>query len=64
MYTHAAHYNLGLCLEFQRKYKQAAHHFEQYYMLSEEESDRLDGAVRFGYNFGLLRATQSGDLTL
>lgn len=51
IYTHAAHYNLGLCLEFQRKYREAAHHFEQYYQLSKEDSDRLDGAVRLGYNW-------------
>lgn len=51
IYTHATHYNLGLCLEFQRKHKDAAEQFQSYYDLSKDPSDRLDGAVRLGYNF-------------
>lgn len=50
VYTHSAHYNLGLCLEFQRKHEEAAKQFRAYQDLSDQESDRLDGAVRLGYN--------------
>ena len=50
IYTHSAHYNLGLCLEFQRKHIKAAEQFRAYRDLSEQESERLDGAVRLGYN--------------
>lgn len=50
VYTHSAHYNLGLCLEFQRKYFEATKQFQAFIDLSTEESDRLDGEVRLGYN--------------
>lgn len=50
IYTHPAHYNLGLCLELQRKNAQAAEHFRAFVEASTEESDYLDGQVRLGYN--------------
>ncbi len=50
VYTHSAYYNLGLCLEFQRKHFEAAKQFKAFRDLSEQDSDRLDGAVRLGYN--------------
>ena len=50
VYTHAVHYNLGLCLELQRKHEGAVDHFRAYAELSQEASDRRDGEVRLGYN--------------
>ena len=49
-FAHSAHYNLGLCLELQRKYKSAAEHFEAYVRGSTSKTDRIDGEVRQGYN--------------
>jgi len=48
--AHAAYYNLGLCMEFQRKYAQAADQFRMYAQLAERSNDRLDGEFRLGYN--------------
>ena len=49
-HIHPTHYNLGLCLEMQRKHAQAAEHFRAFANNSTEISDRLDGEVRLGYN--------------
>ena len=49
-YAHSAHYNLGLCLEFQRKYQRASMHFRAFRNASHSEADRLDGEVRLGFN--------------
>jgi tetratricopeptide (TPR) repeat protein len=52
-YLYYTHYNLGLCYEFQHKYKLAAEQFEAYTILALQQkltSDRIDGEVRQGYN--------------
>ena len=49
-YIHAVHYNLGLCLELQRKHASAATQFRTYAERAESKDDRLDGEVRLGYN--------------
>lgn len=50
LYAYSAHYNLGLCFEFQRKHKEAAKQFRAFRDLSKTDQDRLDGSVRLGFN--------------
>ena len=50
VHAHAAHYNLGLCLEMQHKYRLAAEQFKEYAVQSTKSVDQIDGEVRWGYN--------------